>query len=277
MEQGEWTTGPWYDVEMAEQRSSKSPFPGMDPYLQSHWSGVHTRLIAYAADAIQPQLPGDLVARVEENVRLDVDDEMIALRSPDVYVSETGASWSEGAKAGAGPVEGPVVLEIAHDPLIDRHIEIREGDGGRVVTAIEFLSPWNKAEGVGRDEYMKKREQYLHSHANLVEIDLIRGGKWYQMIPPYRVPKKYRTTYRVTVKRAAETRKLELYPIGLAQVLPTVRVPLRVGEADVVLNVQELIDQVYRNGAFGRTDYSKACEPPLEGEEIAVAARFLHG
>ncbi len=41
-----------------------SPFPGMDPYLEAYWGDVHASLTVYAADAINLQLPDDLVARV---------------------------------------------------------------------------------------------------------------------------------------------------------------------------------------------------------------------
>jgi hypothetical protein len=250
----------------------------MDPYLQSHRSGVHTRLIAYAADAIQPQLPADLVARVEENVRLDVDDELLALRNPDVYVVESAAAREAQPSAGgsAAAVNEPILLEVDRDPIVERHIEIREtGGGGRVVTAIEFLSPWNKAAGTGRDDYLKKRDQYLQARTSLVEVDLVRGGTWYTMVPPHRVPRQHRTTYRVTVRRAAAATRLELYPIPLGQQLPTIRVPLRPGEADVTVNLQDLIDQVYRNGGFDRTDYAKPCDPPFDPEEAAWAGELL--
>ena len=40
----------------------KSPFPGMNPYLEQHWRDVHARLITYASDAIQAQLPPGLRA-----------------------------------------------------------------------------------------------------------------------------------------------------------------------------------------------------------------------
>jgi hypothetical protein len=43
----------------------RSPFPGMDPYLEQFWGDVHHRLITYLSDAIQKQLPGDLRARVD--------------------------------------------------------------------------------------------------------------------------------------------------------------------------------------------------------------------
>jgi hypothetical protein len=242
----------------------------MDPYLQLHWTGVHTRLMTYAADAIQPQLPDDLVARVEENVRLNVDEQLLALRNPDVYVVENGQPWqarSAGAStAGAAAIDEPIVLNVDHDPFVERHIEIREAGGGRVVTAIEFLSPWNAA-GVGRDEYMRKREQYLSARANLVEIDLIRGGAWHTMVPPHRVPKEHQTTYRVTVRRADAGLRLELYPIPLNRKLPVIRIPLRTDEGDVTLAIQSLIDQVYRNGGFDRTDYDEPCDPPFDGDE----------
>ena len=44
----------------------RSPFPGMDPYLEQSWGDVHCRMIVYSCDSIQKQLPGDLVARVNE-------------------------------------------------------------------------------------------------------------------------------------------------------------------------------------------------------------------
>jgi hypothetical protein len=46
----------------------KSPFPGMDPYLDRHWSDVRARLIVYISDQLQPQLGGSLRARVEERL-----------------------------------------------------------------------------------------------------------------------------------------------------------------------------------------------------------------
>ena len=48
-----------------------SPFPGMDPYLESHWRDVHTRMMTYLCDQIQDQLPPNLVARVEQSVSVD--------------------------------------------------------------------------------------------------------------------------------------------------------------------------------------------------------------
>ena len=40
----------------------KSPFPGMDPYLERHWGDVHQALVTYIRDQLQASLPDDLRA-----------------------------------------------------------------------------------------------------------------------------------------------------------------------------------------------------------------------
>src|SRR5262245_10207100 len=65
----------------------KSRFPGMDPYLETHWESVHQQLIVYASDSLQPQLPDDLRARVGERVFVETERERIRRIVPDVHVS----------------------------------------------------------------------------------------------------------------------------------------------------------------------------------------------
>jgi hypothetical protein len=40
----------------------------MDPWLESHWGGVHLRFIAELQSQLVPQLPADLFAEVKETV-----------------------------------------------------------------------------------------------------------------------------------------------------------------------------------------------------------------
>ena len=260
--------------DMAERPSDKSPFPGMDPYMERRWRDAHTSLISYARDAIQPQLPQDLIAYIEENVRLSASGETIGIRAPDVYVIESSSSRSSRPALAEEVVDEPVILAIGEDLLIERHIEIRAGDEGPVVTAIEILSPRNKV-GRGRAEYLDKREQYYASRTNLVEIDLVRAGDWLEMVPPFHVPPERCTVYRVTVKRAASPVKLELYPIPLRATLPTIRIPLREGEPDVRLALQPLVERVYQNGRYSHTNYAKPLDPPLEGPDAEWADQLL--
>ncbi len=69
----------------------KSPFPGMDPWLEDHWGDVHARLTTYTSDRLQPNLPTGLRARIEEYVTVEskFDDEEWRHRFvPDVVVTE---------------------------------------------------------------------------------------------------------------------------------------------------------------------------------------------
>lgn len=107
----------------------KSPFPGMDPYLEQHWGKVHLNLIAAAQGLLNERLPGDLRARVEERIVLeflaDVHEYI-----PDVRAAEHGTT-------GQGP-----------EPETQGFIEILETrPERRVITVIEVLSPSNKYEG----------------------------------------------------------------------------------------------------------------------------------
>ncbi len=65
----------------------RSPFPGMDPFLEQYWRDVHASLIVAIKNAIQGQLPLDLWAQVEQGVSIDLVDESL-LAVPDVQVVE---------------------------------------------------------------------------------------------------------------------------------------------------------------------------------------------
>ena len=53
----------------------KSPFPGMDPYLDAHWLDVHTSLVTDARNTLNERLPEDLAASSEERVAVESSDE----------------------------------------------------------------------------------------------------------------------------------------------------------------------------------------------------------
>src|SRR5277367_920446 len=47
-----------------------SPFPGMDPYLESptHWSDFHAHFVTTLANAVNDLLPENYIARMNEHV-----------------------------------------------------------------------------------------------------------------------------------------------------------------------------------------------------------------
>jgi Protein of unknown function (DUF4058) len=91
-------------------------------------------------------------------------------------------SAAETATAVASVAQTVVLPQF--EAVRERYLEIRDVQTHAVVTAIEMLSPSNKAPGEGREAYEEKRRQVLSTLTNFVEIDLLRGGKPIEMQPP---------------------------------------------------------------------------------------------
>jgi hypothetical protein len=254
----------------------KSPFPGMDPYLERRWRDVHATLISYARELLNKQLPPDLAARTEDRVYVESGGESIRAIHPDVRVSEQQPLPEMTLpELSSVTVAQPIMIELDAEPVTEHFIEIIELDGERVVTAIEFISPTNKIPGDGRDAYLKKRREFIESRANLVEIDLVRSGDWVSLMRPYRVPAAHHTAYRACVRRASQPARAELYPIPLRSPLPTIPVPLRADDPLVTLNLQELLNRTYETGRYAGMNYGRECDPPFSAEDAVWADEIL--
>jgi len=249
----------------------------MDPYLERHWRDIHTTLIAYTRDELNQHLPEDLIARAEENLAVEAESENQSYRrtvAPDVRVFEVVEDLREVPPAEGGVALAPFRLTLMDEPVVERHIEIIDARGGeRVITVIEFLSPSNKGDEM--DAFVQKRKEFLAGGVNFVEVDLIRAGDWKTLLGA-RCPKKATTTYRAVMRLPGRLPKGFLHPFSLREPLPTIKIPLRKGEPPAELPLQQLIDQVYRNGRYARTiDYRQPCDPPLQGEDATWADELL--
>lgn len=255
----------------------KSPFPGMDPYLEKHWRDVHSSLIIYARDQLQEQLPTALFARVEERVFVESEDLARHPRYPDLRVVEYSRAPGGASPSGGTALAEPVILEVEQEPISETYIEIVEvGEGHRVVTAIEMLSATNKLPGPGQKLYLNKQQEYLHGRVNLVEIDLLRSGERVLSYSVDMIPPQWRTTYQVVVRRASQPTKAEVYPVPLQERLPSIRIPLRETDEDVRLDLQALIDRAYANSRYAYSlDYRRDPEPPLAGDEAVWTDALL--
>ena len=256
----------------------KSPFPGMDPYLERHWGDVHATLIVYARDLLQPRLPDDLLARIEQRVFLEYDDVRIRSIVPDLRISETypqPRATPATLREGDAAVAEPVVFELDEVEITEHFLEIREGDGGKVVTVIEILSPNNKRRGEGKDKYLQKQAEVAKSDASLVEIDLIRSGRRVLALPSNGIPPAQRSDYLACISPGWQRRRRELYPMPLRQPLPLLPVPLRQHEPRVNLDLQTLVNQAYAAGRYHQLDYRVELDPPLPPEDAAWAAALL--
>jgi hypothetical protein len=256
----------------------KSPFPGMDPYLEASWSNVHVNLLVAIQAALQPVLPRGLRARAEEQVMLESPEgEPLARYRPDVAVVERSNRHSQGTSASATiPVPAPFVVRFYDDPQVERHLQIIDtANGNRVITVIEVLSPWNKAPGRLNEEYRRKLKGYAEAGVNLVEIDLLRSPRGRLAVDASDLPLHLRTPYFVAVRTALEPGQWDVYSIPLRAPIPPVKVPLRASDAPVVLQIQPLIEQVYESGGYDDIDYTKPLDPPLAPDDEAWADDLL--
>jgi hypothetical protein len=200
-----------------------------------------------------------------------VESEEKARRSflPDVSVT---------GPLGRGAAEAPVQTNgaVSMRAFIDFQFEetfldvFELGPERRLVTSIEVLSPSNKARGTkGWKLYLRKRQALLLGKANLVEIDLVRGGTRMPMLDPW--PD---APYAVLVARENLAPNCKVWPASSARPLPAVPVPLSSGHADLTLELQPLVDAFYERNRYGdEIDYTRPLDPPLRPDEAA----FLSG
>jgi hypothetical protein len=251
-------------------------FPGMDPYLEDPllWPGVHSRLVVYLADQMEPLLRPRYVAAVEERVFIEGPDQQII---PDVWLrrSQSGAEASGFAVAEA---DEPMVVQVPELEIHESYIEILDRHSGQsVVTIIEVVSPSNKFPGAGRDSYLAKQREVRRSTAHLVEIDLLRTGQHVVAVAEWVARGRGPYEYLVCANRAQGRRDLfELYPARLRERLPRIRIPLAEGDPDVPLDVQAALTRVYEAGSYrARINYGSPCQPPLEPDDQTWATEFV--
>src|SRR5436190_13985623 len=174
----------------------KSPFPGMDPYIEARglWGDFHDDLIAELKRAIAASLPERYFVSTGERSYIVLVGEDGKEAHP--FLPDVGIRSPEPAPAGGSSGTGIAVAEphtastpVEMQAFVDEHfrenyIEIYEAEPEeRLVTCIEVLSPSNKRPNTeGWDVYQRKRKTLLLGAANFVEIDLLRSGQRMPML-----------------------------------------------------------------------------------------------
>lgn len=246
-----------------------SPFPGMDPYLEerSLWPDVHSSLISYIREALQPALRPKYIARIGERI------EVASLHKgyiPDVLIVEPPrAPVRLTAQGGTLVADEPLTFTFLDEERRVPFIEIVYRETGDVVTLIEVLSPANKV-GEGREQYLQKQRDLLTTYVNLVEIDLLSEGRVTTLArtPTGPVPNEWR--YTVSISRSHQRSRLEFYALTLRDRLPRCRIPLRAADPDVVLDLPTVFTRCYDVGGYDLIiDYS--AEPPVSLSEAESA------
>ncbi len=264
-----------------------SPFPGMDPYLESpDWfPDLHGSLITFMKGALQRNLPESYYAQSSQRVWLEYSKRYV---EPDVEVVHPTPKLRKRSRGGTAVAvfreAGPLVISvetIEHGPFKESFLEIRRrrGKDVQIVTSIEVLSPSNKKLGnPGREKLLQKQRETLGSETHLVEIDLLRGGKHTLAVPRDLVEAKAGPfDYLVSVHRFDRPKDFFVYPINLPDQLPEIAVPLLPGDANVALDLQAVFDQSYDFGPYRREiDYGRdPIIPRLSAEQAQWAAGVL--
>jgi hypothetical protein len=253
-----------------------SPFPGMNPYFEREgiWEGFHSRLINRLGEVLVQAVRPHFIVQVEEQLYLveRSADQRSFLGRADVAAAlgyrPAPASW-KGTATLTAPARGRIP-EVAVDEVRLPHLIICNREDQEVVTAVELLSPYNKLAGPDREQYLAKRRRLLRLPIHFVELDLLRGkGERMPMegLPP--------CDYCVMVSRAEERPDVGLWPLRLADPLPTIPVPLRGPLAEARLDLQAVLHHVYDVNGYEDYLYRGTPQPRLTAEQDAWARAFL--
>jgi hypothetical protein len=246
----------------------------MDPFLeaQGKWEDFHNKMMGDLERTLAQVLPPRYAVRLGERSYIDFIDPREErgefLFKPDVGIKSIQAA--EAANRGMTSVLEQAAVDM--DALVEVEfrevfLEIHELDPQlRLVTGIEVLSPANKRTGtVGWYQYQRKRKVFLEGHANLVEMDFLRGGKRLAMTGDW--PE---SPYYVMVVRKEKAPHCKVWGVHYREPLPEIPIPLAGPDADIPLALQTLVNGIYERSRYRREiDYHQPLRPPLPAADLA--------
>src|SRR5437899_882459 len=126
----------------------KSPFPGMDPFIEGQeWTDFHHALIEMISELLVPEVEPRYLVRVERRVYVEHGDngesDFVAVGVPDVAVAEKAGAASRphaSAVATLEPVKCVLPMPVTRR---ESYLVVRDRESREVVTVIEVLSPSN--------------------------------------------------------------------------------------------------------------------------------------
>ena len=251
-----------------------SPFPGMNPFLEqpSVWRDFHTSFLVTLRSVLVPRVRPKCHVELEESIFIDpTGDDPRLFAVADTAVADTAlGEYRPSATATATVVAAPVTVTV---PGVTkkkmRRLVVRDSKSQEVVTAIELLSPSNKAAGADRDKYLEKRVEVLTSGANFVELDLLRGGQRMPIRP------RAECDYYVLVSWAWQRPEMGLWPLKVRELLPAIPIPLRKGEPEPLIELKAVLDRTYDEAGYEDRIYSAPPDPPLSTADADWAKAFV--
>jgi Protein of unknown function (DUF4058) len=249
-----------------------SPFPGMDPYLEAQpfWGDLHATLVSVIKGALQKRVPANYAVWSDIYVWLHEPDAETRRGKPDDFVTASPGTAQAGSLVTLPARMTAILPAIRREG--NKYLKIKEVGSDRVITVLELLSPANKTPGDEYDAFLAKRNEYLATKTNVVEIDLHRTGKRMPLGEPTPPP----ADYYAFVSRAADFPQTALWPISVREPLPDIAVPLKPEDGIVMLPLQGCFATAYDEGPYSRViDYTRPPKIPLQGGDAAWAEALL--
>lgn len=237
----------------------KSPFPGMNPWLEGYmWPDVHHDLASTIRFLIAPLIAPKYVARLDIATILDNDPESeIGITYPDVEILQNRNIVREPVTAYGLTMTEPNIITTYKLPIEVRIavVEIRDTANNKLITAIEILSPVNKRNS-NLINYRNKISDLHTSDVHVLEIDLLRRGT-----RPFNY-KKNTGSYQMMLLRA-KTNKAAIWTVAIQDKLPILPIPLMAPDPDVLLDLGKALDIVFERGLYHLSiDYTEKPAPP---------------
>ncbi|MDB5386845.1 MAG: hypothetical protein JWM11_2491 [Planctomycetaceae bacterium] len=226
----------------------KSPFPGMNPFLEMNprWQEFHGWFIRELArlNSSKAREAGCLLGVERSIYQREPDGQLVLVGELDAFAGPD-LSFLQGERPiqpgnATALVEPKAVHEVTLDPsqmelYKQDYLVVRQaGRFTRILAVLELLSFANK-EGSYAPKYREKRMRLLTSQAHFMEIDFLRGGE-----NPSRLmfPELQSTPYFIFVARKTGCgRNEEGYPIRLQERLPVIGLPIGLGRPDLPLDL----------------------------------------
>ena len=248
-----------------------SPFPGVDPYLESqhYWPDFHARFMNYWCEALADQLPENYEARMDERVNLvERPPETIRRVEPDLAVTRRGPSGAAPAAAtGVAALEPVSIPILIVDEKPETYIQILHRPDRTLVAILEVLSPANKEEP-GYGGYLLKGNAVLRQKVHLVELDLLLAGRRMPLARDYPAG-----NYFALVAPGDDGPNCRVYAWSVRQPLPPIDIPLLPPDPPIRIDLGAVFSTTYDRGRYARSiDYAAAPHPALAEEDRAWAA-----
>lgn len=238
-------------------------YPGVNAHLTNFllqpgggWESFHSGWITSIQEALDEILPPNYYSLEEKSLQMVHRDQGggVKPRRPDASIFQRPTERSAPASPLVVATDPTQVMPLENVAVAIDDDVMRVGVyeftnrqvPGKLVTAIEVLSPANKPPATFSGAYRERRNETLAAGVNLVEIDLIHTRRpVVELLPSYPDREEGAQPTLVLVSRphpSLQEGEFRIYAVGIADPLPKVAVPL-LGDDEIVLHLQATYNQ----------------------------------